>query len=212
MEKNKSFFDFDGTLIRINSFPYWIIFSSGYAFLTLRFKLFWKISVLLFKRKVQKKISHAEFKKELFLLGISDRSNQKFAFFLAFFERKSIVQELIKLNQERHSIVISSAAPEIYLKKTIEIIFPKIHHELWVYGSKIENGSLNDNYKEEKLRNLYKIQFLSQGENLTNLFTDSWDDSPLAYHSETIVLISPSEKCRKKYTENSDLIKKIKNL
>lgn len=210
MEKNKSFFDFDGTLIRINSFPYWILFSMFYALMSFKLGLFLRIINLLFKRKIQGKISHSEFKKKLIQLPISENSNQRFSSFLSNFIRADLKGELIQLYRENHSIVISSAAPEIYLKLTMQRIFPKIYNELSVIGSKLENEKLNDNYKEEKLINLYKIGFLNPEENLKNLYTDSWDDSSLAFHSELIILISPKKNSQEKYVENPELALKIR--
>lgn len=211
MEKNKSFFDFDGTLLRINSFPYWIMFSAGYALISLKFGLFFKIINLLFKRKIQHKISHAKFKEKLIQLPISENSNQLFSSFLSNFVRMDLKKELTQLHQKNHSIVISSAAPEVYLKLTIQNIFPEIHDQLFMIGSKIENGTLNDNYKEEKLINLYKIGFLNPEETLKNLYTDSWDDSSLAFHSKSITLICPKRNCQKQYNENPELSLKIRN-
>lgn len=211
MEKNKSFFDFDGTLIRINSFPYWIMFSGGYALISFQFGLLGKIINLLFKRKIQHKISHSEFKKKLVQLPISESSDQRFSTFLTNFVRKDLKKELTELYQKNHSIVISSAAPEVYLKLTIQKIFPRIHNHLFVIGSKIENGKLNNNYKEEKLINLYKIGFLNPEEKLKSIYTDSWDDASLAFHSDEIILISPKKNCQTKYYENEELSLKIRN-
>lgn len=213
MEENKSLFDFDGTLIRINSFPYWIMFSGGYALISFKLGLFFKIINLLFERKIQHKISHVEFKRRLIELPISENSNQKFGNFLLFFVRKELKEELKKLHEQNHKIVISSAAPEVYLKKSIELIFPEIHQNLMILGSKLNSdGELLDNFKEEKLRILYEVQFLKENENFNNLYTDSWDDAALAFQSENVFLISPKKQCDQKFLTHPELSKKLRKL
>ncbi|SMC44797.1 HAD family hydrolase [Moheibacter sediminis] len=210
MEENKSFFDFDETLIRINSFPYWILFVISYSALSFDFKLTAKFSKLLFERKIRKNISHYNFKKELLKFSVSDNCNQKFAGFLSFFTRKELINELRRLHVEKHKIVISSAAPENYLRKTIELILPEISDEILIIGSKPHNNEWVDNYKEYKLQNLYKSQFLHENEILKNVYTDSWDDSALAYKSENIILISPSKKSKEKYFSDVKLKDRIR--
>lgn len=211
MEENKSFFDFDGTLIRINSFPYWILFVIGYSILSLNFSLVIKVSNLLIQRKIKKNISHREFKKKLIQLPIYDDCNQKFAKFISIFVRKKLSDELKKLYEQKHLIVISSAAPENYLKYSIEKIFPPIQYELTIIGSKLTfDGKLNDNYKEEKLKNLYKCNFLNKQEFLKNIYTDSWDDMSLALQSEKLILVSPTKKTKNLYLKDAALAPKTK--
>lgn len=211
MEKNKSFFDFDETIIRINSFPYWIVFIIIYSFFSFDFRLTAKFSKLLFYRKIQRKISHYYFKKELIKLSVPDNFNRKFAVFLSYFTRKKLIKEIKRLHAENHKIIISSAAPESYLKKSIENIFPQIHQNFWIIGSKLSfEDDLIDNYKEEKLHNLYKYQFLGETEMLKNIYTDSWDDAVLAYQSENLILIYPNKKSQHKYFSDAELAKKIR--
>jgi|SRR5690606_9172126 len=210
MEKNKSYFDFDGTLISVNSFPLWILFSAFYALISLRLGLFGKILKLLFQRKIQQKISHYEFKKALISLNISEKSDENFVQILTVFKRKNLVEELKKLHSENHEIVISSAAPENYLKKIIAFIFPEIHQNLMIIGSNIVDNELIDNYKEQKLINLHQSGFLAENEMLKNVFTDSWDDVSLAYRCENLILIAPKPKCKAMFLADSALNSKIK--
>lgn len=207
--ENKTVFDFDGTLIRINSFPCWVLFLIGYSFLNFRFSIAIKVIKLLIKREIKNKINHPDFKKALMDLHFTEDYHKNFAIFLSFFVRKNLMKELKSLYKKNHKIVITSAAPEIYLTKTIGIILPEIYNDLTIIGAKIKNDHLNGNHKKEKLLNLYESGFLKQDEKVVKLFTDSWDDSEIAYHSENIILISPSTKCKRKYSEVSVLASKI---
>lgn len=193
----KAIFDFDKTLISVNSFTYWVLFLWIISLRKFNFRLFFKISYLIFLRKIIKKISHKDFKKELLLLNYEEKYDIIFCEKLHKYINHDVLNELIKLNNLNYSLAISSAAPEKYLKKYIEN-YLKIDTIL-IVGSVVENKLLLDNFKENKLSNLIKNNFLTNDEEYDFLFTDSNDDILLAKNAKKIYLISPNKETVQSY-------------
>lgn len=206
--ENKTVFDFDGTLIRINSFPYWVLFLIGFSVWKFRFFVAIKVCILLIHREILKSISHVDFKKALMEIPFTKAYHKNFAIFLSRFARKKLLNELEILHQNGHKITITSAAPEFYLVEAVHYLFPEIYKDLVIVGAKVENHNLNGNHKIEKLSNLYTTGFIKEGENISHLYTDSWDDCEIAYIAHKVVLVSPSSSDEKKY-KCSELTSKI---
>ena len=198
MEK-KVVFDFDETLVRINSFTYWVFFIWYFSFLKLDFRLFFHLSFLLFKRKIRKNISHETFKKEIISLELSAVYYEKFSIKLAPYFNQEVKAHLENHLIQQDQIVISSGAPEKYLKHFIQQFYPNT--SLLVIGAKIENGRLNDNLKEKKVENLIACDFLKKSERIAILFTDSSHDLALARLAQSIYLISPKDDCRQLFLQ-----------
>src|SRR5690606_35383747 len=123
MQNNRAIaiFDFDGTLVGINSFPVWILFILKKSILNARFDIFIKILFLIFRRKLIFGFSHLEFKERLVLL-INGLWASEFADSIR--NDKNIVAWAC---MERHLqggdlVVISSAAPLDYLNCFFEDI------------------------------------------------------------------------------------------
>jgi len=206
--ENKSIFDFDKTLIRINSFPFWILFLMFYSLLKFRFPLFVKLFQLLWNRKIRKKIKHVDFKHELVKLTQNMDCHSRFGIILSLFIRKKVGQKLVELHTNGHRIAVTSAAPEIYLKPFVEKIFPDF--EIQIFGSKInENEIWEENFGANKLNAAIRSRFLGQKEKFRNLFTDSWDDFELAGMAEKITLVYPKNADKKRFLENPELKNKV---
>ena len=104
---------------------------------------------------------------------------------------------MLQLSSGEYKIAISSAAPQNYLSLFFHQNYP--NHRFLIIGSEVENGLLNDNFKNQKLENLINKGFLKRGDEIDVLFTDSEDDYPLATISDKIVLVAPNEQTRKIY-------------
>lgn len=195
----KAVFDFDQTLIHVNSFTKWVAFLLSKSFENGDYKLFYKVSILIFRRKIIKTLSHQNFKKTLMELDLKQDYYELFAIKLAEFINQEALNQLIELNQNNYKISISSAAPEKYLKEFVEKYISI--NEILVIGTIVENNVLNDNFGERKVVNLVKKGFLNPKEEFEILFTDSFDDFPLAELAKEIHLISPDEVSKNKYEQ-----------
>ncbi|MGV0921348.1 haloacid dehalogenase-like hydrolase [Empedobacter falsenii] len=195
----KAVFDFDQTLINVNSFTKWVAFLLSKSFENGDYKLFYKVSILIFRRKIIKTLSHQNFKKTLIEFNLKQDYYELFAIELSEYINQEVLNHLIELNQNDYKIAISSAAPEKYLKEFVKNYIPT--KEILVIGAIIENNVLNDNFGEKKVANLVKKGFLNPGEEFEILYTDSFEDFPLAEFAKEIHLISPDEVSKIKYEQ-----------
>lgn len=195
----KAVFDFDQTLIHVNSFTKWVAFLLSKSFENGDYKLFYKVSILIFRRKIIKTLSHQNFKKTLIELNLKQDYYELFVVELREYINQEVLNQLIELNQNNYKIAISSAAPEKYLKEFVKIYIST--NEILVIGTLVESNVLNDNFGEKKVVNLVKKGFLNPKEEFDILFTDSYDDFPLAELAKEIHLISPDEVSKNKYEQ-----------
>lgn len=188
MQSNKVVFDFDRTYIRINSFPYWIIYLILLHFFTFRWYRAFGIVLLLLKRKLTKQISHQTFKQHILEIDLPSDSTLFFCSFLKRFVHKEVSHQLIQHLQKKDKVIISSAAPEIYLKQ----FFSK--ENVTVMGAHLDNlKRMNENHGKGKVENLYHFEVIKEEEKLKRVFTDSEEDVPLGEMSEEIILVRPNE-------------------
>ena len=195
----KAVFDFDQTLIRVNSFTKWAAFLLSKSFENGDYKLFYKVSILIFRRKIIKTLSHQNFKKTLIELNLKQDYYELFVVELREYINQEVLNQLIELNQNNYKIAISSAAPENYLKEFVKKNIPT--KEILVIGTIVENNVLNDNFGERKVVNLVKKGFLNPKKEFDILFTDSYDDFHLAELAKEIYLIFPDEVSKNKYEQ-----------
>ncbi|MDM1061212.1 haloacid dehalogenase-like hydrolase [Empedobacter falsenii] len=195
----KAVFDFDQTLINVNSFTKWVAFLLSKSFENGDYKLFYKVSILIFRRKIIKTLSHQNFKKTLIELNLKQDYYELFVVELREYINQEVLNQLIELNQNNYKIAISSAAPENYLKEFVKKNIPT--KEILVIGTIVENNVLNDNFGERKVVNLVKKGFLNPKKEFDILFTDSYDDFHLAELAKEIYLIFPDEVSKNKYEQ-----------
>ncbi|MBS7333221.1 HAD family hydrolase [Faecalibacter bovis] len=194
----KAVFDFDKTLIKVNTFPIWIVFVLMYSIVKFDFKV--EILELLWKRKLTKSISHNQFKEALLNVKLDQSYHYIFAKFISNFKNEKCRKELIILQKQNYKIAISSAAPAHYLKATINYLFP--NHQFIIIGANSKENKFSGNYKEEKLHNLIQFGFINFNEKIDYLFTDSYDDIALARQTNKLVLVSPDKGSIKLYKSN----------
>lgn len=195
----KAVFDFDQTLIHVNSFRKWVAFLLSKSFENGDYKLFYKVSILIFRRKIIKTLSHQNFKKTLIELNLKQDYYELFVVELREYINQEVLNQLIELNQNNYKIAISSAAPEKYLKEFVKKYIST--NEILVIGTLVESNVLNDNFGEKKVVNLVKKGFLNPKEEFDILFTDSYDDFLLAELAKEIYLIFPDEVSKNKYEQ-----------
>lgn len=196
MEK-KAVFDFDKTLVTINTFPLWIVFVIAYSVYNIDFKS--SFVRLLWKRKVMKSITHDQFKKELLKIDLHQNYHRVFSKILINFRNKNCEKRLIQLIDSGYMIAVSSAAPEHYLRETINRLFP--NKRLVIIGANCIENCFSGNYKEGKVTNLIRNRFISDTEEIEYLYTDSFDDYALSLRAKKLILVSPDKKSYQKFRE-----------
>lgn len=200
----KAVFDFDKTLVTVNTFPIWIVFVITYSIVKLDFKS--EIVQLLWRRKISKIISHDQFKSDLLKVELEEKYHLIFAKFISNFKNEKCINELTQLKNQNYKIAISSAAPEHYLKATINQIFP--NHQFLVIGANLKGNQFSGNYKEEKRKNLIQSGFIKFSEEIDLFYTDSFDDYALAQQANQLILVSPDKESYRKFKEtyNKEII------
>lgn len=142
-------FDFDGTIITINSFPKWI----KYAILN-----YWKFSLFAYCKLIfycilrrMNIINHIKFKHVL--IAILD--NEKFNFSFSLTLHKYFRKELIDLiSYSKYDNILITAAPINYIKHFKFLNFLEIHAS-HVIGSKMINYAGEDKIKPLKKRTVH---------------------------------------------------------
>lgn len=195
----KVVFDFDGTLIRVNSFPKWVKFLLWKKLINFELLGFIQLSYLIFLRKILNKISHNEFKRKLILHHSDSEVCAAFAKKLTH-ELNQNVFELLKKHVKNNDVIaISSAAPQVYLQAFLDMI---MNEKLWIIGSRIIDNNLTVNHQETKIHNLEIHNFIDKNENFDCLYTDSLDDSSLANRADKIFLVNPDVESKSFYLKN----------
>lgn len=174
--------DFDGTLIKVNSFPRWVSYFLLRSFFTARFLLFGRIIFAIFSRKVLK-CTHVDFKARLMSVCVHEKWNREFSKYLLRYVNKNVVAVLERVDEP---VVLSSAAPVNYLRyfpSVVDLDFDS------VFGSSLVSGKLIDNFGFEKVRIINECYCaISVG----MVLTDHFDDIPLMQMAESVMLVSPS--------------------
>ncbi|MFT7681788.1 MAG: phosphoserine phosphatase [Moritella dasanensis] len=168
-----SIYDLDLTLIRVNSFKHWVIFT----LILLPFNLFTFLPILrLYYHRCTGLVGRFEFKKRLTIIQSESKywsiAGFIFSRYLCLFINKQVLKHL-----EQPGInIIASAAPEIY-GKCLPFL-DKFDHVLF--------SSLSDGHYIELLGDAKKVAVVNDMEN-NNLefswlrfYTDSLEDLPLA--------------------------------
>jgi phosphoserine phosphatase len=188
--------DFDSTLIKVNSFPRWVLFNLTHSLLAGRFALFFKVALLLARRKIARRISHEEFKSGLLLLGLPDEWQHQFAGKLIASMRREIHADLVEYGNKGNEVVLCSAAPQGYLESFAESALGGLNNRVFAIGSRIVDGRLYNNSGADKVLSL---QDRFKGASVSVLYTNSCEDMPLAGIAEKVFLVDPSKKDLARY-------------
>ena len=175
--------DFDGTLVRVNSFPLWVLSIAKGFLLEFRPFLSVKVVFLLVVRKLGL-VSHFDFKKNL--VNLSRFLNNDYV--SSSLSRHVNDRVLDFLNSCEGTRVISSAAPLVYLEHTVDLIGAHVSH---VIGSTFVGDDFFENYSENKVESLKQV---CQDPKDVVVITDHYEDLPLMKIASKVYLVSPSEK------------------
>jgi len=189
----KVVFDFDETLVNVNSFKRWVVFLWLHSIKKLNIKLFIKVSKLIISRKIFRIDSHQEFKMKLMELKLHESYDVDFGKKLSKNIHPIVFNYLKELEERKYKIAISSAAPNHYLERFVK---DYISDEVLVIGAFLENGNLIENFEQNKITNLIQRGFIKENEKIELFFTDSYHDIELIKLAKKTYLISPSKKSK----------------
>lgn len=204
-----AFFDFDETIVKINSFPLFIIFASSHLLKTRQYRSLFAIIRILVRRKIFKSVSHEALKFLMLSVKISDTKLDQIAHYLSKRTRASVVNALREHYYRGDTILISSAAPEHYLTRTLQKILPDLYPEVIIIGSKIIGGQFKSNYKRQKYHALLECIEASPEVAIVACYTDSYDDISIAEVSEQTILVTPSKNTLILYKNNANTREKL---
>lgn len=183
-------FDFDGTLVSINSFHLFLIFLGVHSIVHFRFIVLSKLLMAIFAR-LSKKTSHLDFKRQIHSIGLLLTEDQIRIFFkwLSPFRRDCVFDALKRSNEDPESCtVIASAAPYAYMK------YAKFYFAADFVISFGDPRNLNpllfDNTGERKLINI-AARLTTNPLRLNRVYTNHIDDLPLTLVAEEVVLVRP---------------------
>jgi len=179
-------FDFDETIISVNSFPLWVWFLIKRSFFNMHYRNIYHIMKVSIKRKIFKISTHAEYKKAIFDIEVNQKWFYDFAVYLERFERFSIFFTYLESNDQ---IIISSAADQRILRPFIEFLSVKYSIVFSdILGATYRDCQFIMNYRQEKVTNLIDRGLLNDGR-IDLLFTDSLDDLSCMKISNEIVFV-----------------------
>jgi len=185
-------YDLDGTLIPFNSFKYWLLFSFVFSFLFFRIDYNWLIVKITLQR-IFGKTDRFIFKEKIMIFHEQNK-NKKFVkccntSFASFLKRKTKTGLLDK----HRKLFLATAAPDCYVKYYVK----KMKCFEYYSASYIKNGILEENISEKKLQSV--IQLIENKTYQSILYTDHFNDIPLAKKVSQIFLVRPAEETIKEY-------------
>lgn len=179
--------DLDGSLIRINSFRYWMFFASLFLFFTLRWALFLRFFKYVACR----------------LMGLSDRVAMKrgilsvteklpdyfivwFVWFLCRFVNRNVLAEMGKFEESNYYVDLCTAAPLCYSEK----LGRKLNFS-HVFATPFTDASdWKENIGDQKLISL--VTFYGEQMDVECVITDHYDDLPLLAIAKNRFLVRPA--------------------
>lgn len=193
MHQKIDIFDFDGTLISINSFHLFLFFLGFRGLLSLRLPTLGNLISAVFAR-FTKRISHLEFKTKINELGLLLTRDEgvQFCKWLAFFKRSSVIEALKRSYASPDALcIIASAAPYAYMRY-VAYEFP-VDLVVSFGGPGNFTSPLVDNIGDNKLVNVSAHLNIDVCR-LNILYTDHIDDLPLALAADNVFLVRPDIK------------------
>lgn len=185
-QSNIVIFDFDGTLYDGNSFHDFMIFIAMRFLKTLKLKAIMLLLYYVLLRFV-KKFNHIEMKVKIISLSkkyITENELQEFTEIMQKRLNPKIMTRLDSLVKSK-TVIVSSAAPCVYLKQ-----LKRIDHVDIIHCSDSVEGIWLENKSKHKLK---RIESLFPNLTIEELYTDHHDDLDLAWKSEKVYLVTPSK-------------------
>lgn len=188
--------DFDGTLIRGNSFPLWIKFVLKKSIRSGRFILFFYLGFILFLRKILGYLDHVSFKAKVDSINYPSSWAEEFCGDL--FKQQLASEVMDKIHSLKASnFIVTTAAPACYAEAIPRwFLFDQVSPT--ILSSHFRGDYYYDNYRKNKAA-------LTLGIVDSNyiLFTDHIDDFSLAEQADQVFLCNPSNSCLKSYQNSS---------
>lgn len=179
--------DFDGTLIRKNSFPLWIKFVIKKSFFSIRGKTMVTLVWLLIQRKLLKRMGHIEFKEKVDALNVPSHWGLEFMQGLESSLSRVVFHYVNKDLDQSTRLIISTAAPECYAKYIPEVFFSE-QEVICLFSYGFDKKGYFNNFQENKLTSYKRVA--QKGETFI-LFSDHSDDYELSKNAEKFYLCNP---------------------
>lgn len=185
--------DLDGTLLRANSFRWWVIY---WTFTGLVHPQFWWRWCAVPLKRLSRRIGREEMKAELMAVYTDYEQRlpltlrRAFSRLLLLMARKDVAEFLGQKQSEGFVGVLATAAPYLYLTEII-----RRYGFCWAVGSYLEAGTLVETIGATKSRAVMTVieaQGVSREECFIIAVTDHSDDLPMAFEVDHTVLVKPS--------------------
>lgn len=191
-DKRVDVFDFDGTLVSVNSFHLFVIYLVCVKVLYLDIGSSGRLAYLILKR-LRGRISHIELKSKVNCLGLtlSESAIKVFVKLVRLFRRSAVAEALLRSFRSADSFaVIASAAPFAYMRH----IQSEFAADLIVSFGNPENDTseFEDNVGKNKVRNIFCLLNVPVSR-LGSVYTDHVDDLPLVLIAERVFIVNPSD-------------------
>ncbi|MFE8102967.1 HAD family hydrolase [Brenneria goodwinii] len=189
----KVVYDLDGTLIKFNTFKCWVILSFVISVFFIRFCFLFSFLKFAYLRKI-KILDRVSFKSSILTLQVNSQFwitvGSIYGRVLAKF---FIRNDIIKMDKEALRC-LATAAPDIYARPFAQ--------EVRIFNCIItsyfsEDGCFVETLNREKLRHV-SFNFSSSPD---ILYTDHYDDIPLAEKCKFTFIVSPSDTTREYFTK-----------
>ncbi|MFE8072067.1 HAD family hydrolase [Marinobacteraceae bacterium S3BR75-40.1] len=190
--------DLDGTLLRINSFKFWVLYWNLFLLFQPRRWLLWVMAQL---QRLSGKDDRVGMKKHLLELyeqwqpTLSLRTQKLFIWLLWWCRRKSVHEFIMRQRKRGASIYLVTAAPDVY----VMALANKMGVEVAATTQK-RKGQWFESLGENKVLATFEhLPDLTSAYHKALLITDHEDDLPLARVCDYTCLVSPSSSSREAY-------------
>lgn len=190
--------DLDGTLIRVNSYKHWLLFSCLVALVSLHFSFLLDV-LSAFNARQKGRMTRWEVKQRLIRAAaitfpVRWASNHVFQRYLRIYVRSNVLKKISELQRNGNRVYLTTAAWRGYCDS-----FSLYYGFDGVIAT--DTNAPNENIGP------YKLQALLEKTSIENnnlvLFTDHSDDLPLARVARFVYLVYPDVRSLMKFQESS---------
>lgn len=172
--------DLDGTLVRVNTFPRWIVHLVSSAVLSGRLRRAAQLITLVVRRKVGL-LSHRDLKHRLVELSSTPDERSRFAQRIA--ATASCPEVIDMVSASTNTRILATAAAPDYVQDLVDSLGIKFDH---VLTSGVFDGEFVDNVGAVKARRVREVVEAAGDSSVLHVFTDHDDDLPLVRLASTV--------------------------